>query len=126
MALAVVGCDTDRDSDLSASIVLYDAGGDLVTSGELMFDAPPTNGATVSGTYRLSDSSSLALESSGALDAACGSGPPTDGQLVVRLGLEVADGGVYLIGTCQDGLGGGMWEMGTIAGPIPAGTFTID
>lgn len=120
-------CDTDTDTIAirSAAITLYDTEGEVVTTGRLDFEAELSSGSNVLGTYRLDRTPNLPLERSGTLDAYCGTGPAATGQLVVRLGLEVADGGVLLVGRCAGGLQGGVWETGSIAGPMPGGTFEI-
>ena len=123
------GCDANDDAT-AVDVTFRDAGGAVVATGRLRFDAPVTRDATVEGTYRLSDSG-LTPNRSGRLRATCeGGGVLSVGRLTVAVDLDVNDAGLTLTGACgvdsPSGLGGGVWTRITFGGGEPGGTFEVE
>ena len=124
LALAA-GCDSASDRT-AYDVTFSDEGGAVVATGRLDFDAPVVPGATVSGTYRLSEPN-LTPNQSGRLRAECTDAPGIrENFLMIRLDLDVDDAGLSLGGRCDNGLEGGAWSRIFIGGGLPGGTFEVE
>ena len=120
-ALALTACDSSRDG--TTPVALYTDDGEVRATGILTFDGPVVPGAHVTGTFELDAAGPLpVVRPRGALEATC-TAAAGEAELAVSLEPNVNDGGLYLVGSCADGLEGGEWGVGSIAGPVRRGTF---
>lgn len=113
---ALAGCDPGSASSGAYEVTFRDTQGAAVSTARLAFE-PPDAGKTTTGTYR--HVSGLTLASSPDLEAT----GLADGTVAVSLDLEVADGGVGLVGPFRGDESNGVWTVGSIAGPRPGGSF---
>ncbi|MDT7857572.1 hypothetical protein RQM47_13045 [Rubrivirga sp. S365] len=123
------GCDSASD-ETAVDVTFRDEGGAVVSTGRLRLDEPLSTGATVSGTYRLSDAG-LTPNQSGRLRATCERGGVVSvGRLSVAVDLDASDAGLTLEGACgvdsPSRLGGGTWSRITVAGAVPGGRFEVE
>ena len=134
VATAMTGCDAgfvapsafSSVSDDPLRLTLYDAAGEVVSTGEVDFDRDPQPGRQAEGTYRL-DAPGVGVAQSGDLSAAyfVADGDCAD-RLSIRFDPRVSDAGLELVTTCETSALRGAWYEDNIQGRQVRGTFVLE
>ena len=119
LTVAAFGCDSSFTPDGPFVTVCVDTEGAEVARAELSFQ-PSAQAESVGGSYMFTSGRLVdGVAESGGLRVT-GSGP----DVIVTFDSSVADGGAQLNGRVDGDAFDGTWFLGTIAGPVEAGTFT--
>ena len=132
-ALATTGCDSGfvaspafSSVDAPLRLTLYDASGEVTTTGEVDLDRAPQPGRQTEGTYRL-DAPGVGYGQSGDVSAAYFA---ADGACADRLSIQfdprVSDAGLRLVTSCEESELRGEWYETTIRGRDARGTFVLE